>query len=143
MVGSSTGYRGGCVPRFTGLLVSRWAITDAFMQIGVSALIGIIAGVLIWFAERPQTTNIEEEAIAGSEAFRASLLDHGTVLTRLAALLVLAICWVPFLGFVFGSFAAIANRGVYGWPSRVSNWAALLGVFSTGAFIVLMLKQTH
>jgi hypothetical protein len=50
---------------------------------------------------------------------------------------------IPFIGFVMSAFAAIANRGVYGWPNRVSRLAFWLGTAFTVAFVVLMLNKSE
>src|SRR5437016_4345366 len=96
---------GAGVGLFAGYRAMRRAHSDNLIYPLGGALMGAMAGSVIWLMDAPRTPDQPPPSTAG------------TVLAILAVFPGV----LPFVGLLFGLPAFVVNRKVSGWPNRISR----------------------
>jgi hypothetical protein len=104
---------------------------DQAQAIALGWLGGFIFGLLIFLLD-PPAADFDDDANLSITA----LARRGNLVTRLLAVLSVALMWLPLGGSIFGIAAIVANWHATGWPRTASIVGFIVSLLPTAAGII-------
>ncbi len=111
-----------------GAVVGSFMGSDAVEEL-VFAGIGLLGGLIVMLLDKPAPDSAG--STAGETLPLEPMIRPGSTVHRFMAILSVALCWVPMIGFNVSFFALALNWKARGWMRRICLWAFMLSIFST------------